>query len=288
MYHKSKDKYYSIYLVKYYNPTTGYWCWTDGTDHYLSAIIGKPIKSKYDTGGTLTSSDIAAYSYNGYAYYLVTINSIQCYLWWSPTLGYVISAYLGYGTDEYQDALDDDKWKGDLWWNCATLIGTYAKRGVGKEPSNGYKDAYVEAGIVEGWKLSGTSVAGVYEEVVGSAVSGHKWIGWKILQDGGSNEFIQNSALYGTLETYTGARSIWYDAIGGTYIISAVIGTKDAAIGYWSCATLLGTYTRTYTGGGTAPTPETYVISHKEYREMSNGTVNDGVATYMGQVAIWL
>jgi hypothetical protein len=147
----------------------------------------------------------------------------------------------------------------------------------------------ITAGQIEGRERNfADGLSGVYTPVSGSTITGNVWVGWKILQDGGANEFIQDEVLYASKETYTGARKIWWHVGSSTYVISDTIGTRDPAIGYWSCATLEGTYTRTYTGGGTAPIPVTYVISHKEYREKSNGANIDTVDTYEGQVAVWL
>ena len=275
MYLKSTDLYYGTYPVYYYDSDSNMWIWSISTTYYQSAIIGYPIK--IDGATQIYSS---GYIYNGYPYYVTTISSVIYYVWYSTDLAkWIISTYLGYGIREYSSN------SGDPWWSLSgtTITGTYVKRG--NQRSSG-SNKVVTAGIIEG--RSASALIGIYEPVAGSAVTGNVWIGWKILEDtilDPAIEFIQDEALYNSLETYTSAtRSIWFD--GSNYIISNAIGTKDTLIGYWSCATLLGEYTRTFTGEGDAPVPETYTIILKEYRALSS--VHDSFDIYMGQVAVWL
>lgn len=327
MYHKFTGEYYGESIVHYYDPVEALWVWEFDAVLYLSALLGNPISVAgssdiYPTGYLYNGKDyyydatselyiwfdgsdwvmskaLGFYTHNGTTWWkyasLVGTYAGQLqrgtYTWVADVVTVSFTNHGKLAGDSIGVAFISGDGTPDGTYTVATASAnsyTFALTGSGTagiiDCTGGSKA--VTAGQIEGWEAG--NKFDEYTPVSGSSVTGDKWVGWKILQDGGANEFIQDLDLFGAENTYTGARSIWFDSGSSSYIINSTIGTKDGAVGYWSCATLLGTYTRTHTGGGTAPTPVSYIISLKEYREKRDGATLDTESAYLGQVAVWL
>jgi hypothetical protein len=278
MFIKCTDRKYGTYDVFFYDPDNALWVWKNGADYCLSALVGVPVSvdsgaSKYPSG----------FVYNGQDYYDI---GGGLWLWYDSIASkYVISSYLGYGIQEYSTGTSPVVWHGDDWWSCDTLAGTYVRRGAAKEA--GHSDKVVTLPAIIGRESAG--LIGEYEPITGSGLTGNRYVGWRILEDAVLDpaiEFIESLELLNGEPVYNGAdgRFLWYD--GADYIISPVAGTADELVGYWSCGTLLGTYSLTYEGEGSDPAPETYTISFKEFREKSNAVAYDSQDSYIAQVAL--
>ena len=242
------------------------------TYYYISSTIGSLYKID---GANLTTY---FYKYNGYRYF----NGAAGYLWYdTSTSKWIISAAPNYGVSSLY-----------AWWNCATLIGTYAAQGI----AAGTK---VVTRTLNGWRKNiGTNVAGSYAAI--GTETGTKSVGYRVL----ITDYVFGSTIKDTLkftETLTTLNGehvftsewrfvggvapyfLWKDT--AKWVISWETGVKDATIGYWESAasSVLDTYTRVYTGSPPSPAPASTVLSLLEY--VLGSTTR---SIYITEVGAWL
>lgn len=285
MFHKTTGKYYAGYEVFYCFAQNGglgeptLHCWYNGTKYILSSMeyIGVPLTvagTRYFPG---------SYTYLGTRYYYTAVG----YLWYqyvnNSNKRWIISGSLGAGTRETDRGVGQNpRWIGDQWYSLdgSDPIGTYIARGSLKE-TNPTDTKIVASAQAEGRECA--TKAGLYTPITGSIFTGNRRLGWMTLNYGTGKDFVEQITEYNNKPTFldTDGRFLWHDTTN--WIISDVVGTKDPLIGYWTCATLSGTYTRTFTGEGDPPTPVTYVLASPTYAE--------GTLTYsalIAQVATWV
>lgn len=264
---------WGTYATDYYDPDTNLWLWHDGTNYYISANVGQPYS--FSASGTAYFYP-TGYKYKDRDYYITQVGlyGTAQYLWinnfpihdpYSIDL-YVLSTYLGYGLNEWTTTSGTPpvtQYHGDYWWKWdATLSNadgiTYSDMPAGTYISMGAKHGVddnrkIYKRIINGWfKSIASGLAGIYEPVAGSAVSGSKYVGYErydtdfYFGENGSGVVTEQSN-----GTYTNTSSnifLWEDTENNRWVISPTANSYDPAIGYYTCDTIEGDYELYFTG----------------------------------------
>ena len=173
------DKLYngkSIYIALVKNVQSApplYYAWYDtvAAMWYVYPTVGKSYKAvigggiTYFTSKGLIYNSTATYNLSGIDGYLGT----DAWSLWYDGTQYVISAAVGRSTDEIwtkddpTDTVSGGIYRGDVWWSCATLTGTYAARGSQRgttEGGYGTAATYVLTDYADYFTLAGDTFAG--------------------------------------------------------------------------------------------------------------------------------
>lgn len=266
----------SFFQVLGWRSQDSLWWWKNKLDnkYYLSTSVGQFIKG---SASRFTTSVNATDTHNGN---LVWKDSNDYSLWYNGT-SWIISKRAGYDCYEVND--ENEGWIGSDWYSCSTITGTYTARGS----NHGNASITLSWDTKDCWQSD--TEYGEYSPI-GNAV-GTKVVGFPIYKDG-NNEWclcgLTGGITENTLQTISGT------APNCVYIQSGVEGAgwyingQNPLVGYWKRLNEdpEGTYTRTYTGTGTAPTPEQYTLTLDRYVK-DNGTPPT-IDMYIGQIGIWL
>ena len=252
---------YGTLPIYYSDPSNSLWVWKYGSNYYVSAIVGMPL-----TVDSVGPNYMSGFVYNEENYW--RIGSTQ-YLFKDATNGWVITSYLGYGM------LSTQQW----WKGGSNFTGTYTKQGTASS------DKIVALETILGYES--TDLFGEYDPVAGSGLTGKRYLGLGTYNYGTSKDFVETIPLHDGKPTYKstdGTYFLWWDGTDSKWTISFSVGVKSATVGYWEkTGTVEGSYSRLYSGGGTAPEPASFALASPSYEE---GEEHSSI--YLSQVALWL
>lgn len=293
----------------WYDRATGLWLWKEtwgSTKWRMATTLGIIIQAYPVGGGTPVDMTSKFYDYGGERYFVYTPpGGPNMYLWWGResnglTSNWRLTTCLG--MSDYE-TWDGSQYDGDTWWSCATMTGTYQPRGAIRGSVYLNYDA-AQTRVLAGKTFSGwTSLTQTGEYTAEGTAVGTKRFGFRrYTATGLSDVFLERLRQHDSVNTYEyqGDETLWLWRSGSDWYISTAPALQNADIGYWKKvggSDCTGTFSRVFTGSGTAPEPETIVVAFQDYPTVASGLASEvitpgaaGYSTsfYQCQASIWL
>jgi len=268
----------SPYTDVHYDDDTSLWLWQQyGVRYYIASHLG--LNVSIAGVGTCTThmaywkQDLPNYDYG-----------VDWYLWPAYTATTASRVYYLTQVTTYNGGLGI---RGDGWWTGQLNYGSNTFSAAGTATTS--MIVTVEENDI--W-VNLTSFIGEYTGI-GSKSGTSKWVGWRRFDAtaGGQPDKVywekltkyNNEAVF---YTSSGDYYIWYDPDDTKWTISGEPGVKNSTLGYYESSTLTGTYSIVY-AGGFPPSPSSWDIAVKDYKETDADGNTLQTCSYNGEISNW-